>query len=66
MKNRKINRREAIQKSAKYAGITALSTFLILNPKTAQAFSCSSPGTVIVMGIQAIECKSQGILVVKD
>ena len=44
MKNRKINRREAIQKSAKYAGITALSTFLILNPKTAQASSCSSPG----------------------
>ena len=31
-----MNRKEAIKKMGKYAGMTALGTFMILNPKTAQ------------------------------
>ena len=34
-----MKRKEAIKKMGKYAGMTALGTFMILNPKTAQAFS---------------------------
>tara|TARA_Y100000385_G_scaffold126121_1_gene131170 strand:+ start:132 stop:317 length:186 start_codon:yes stop_codon:yes gene_type:complete len=45
MKNQKnthkeeITRNEAIKKMGKYAALTALGTFLILNPKKAQAQS---------------------------
>ena len=34
-----INRKEAIKKMGKYAGLTALGTFMILSPKKAQASS---------------------------
>tara|TARA_R110002012_G_scaffold197785_1_gene366434 strand:- start:17 stop:184 length:168 start_codon:yes stop_codon:yes gene_type:complete len=34
-----ITRKEAIQKMGKYAGITALGTFMILNPQLSQAQS---------------------------
>lgn len=34
-----MNRKEAIKKMGKYAGMTALGTFTILNPKAAQAAS---------------------------
>ena len=41
MKNsdKDITRKDAIKKMGKYAAITAAGTFLILNPKKAQAFS---------------------------
>lgn len=43
MKNKnntnKITRKEAIRKMGKYAALTAAGTFLILNPKKAQAAS---------------------------
>ena len=40
-----ISRKEAIQKMGKYAALTAMGTFMILNPKKAQAFSApSDPG----------------------
>ena len=45
--NRKedINRKEAIKKMGKYAALTAMGTFLILNPQKAQATSApSNPG----------------------
>ena len=51
MKNQKnthkeeITRNEAIKKMGKYAALTALGTFIMLNPKKAQAQSPSSPGT---------------------
>ncbi|MFC4268502.1 hypothetical protein [Polaribacter marinivivus] len=52
MKNHKkteeITRKEAIKKIGnygKYAALTALGTYLILNPKKAQAASPSAPGT---------------------
>ena len=35
----KITRKQAIKKMGKYAALTAAGTFLILNPKTAQAQS---------------------------
>jgi hypothetical protein len=38
-----INRKEAIKKMGKYAGLTALGTFMILSPKKAQAQS-TPPG----------------------
>ena len=50
MKNQKnthkeeITRNEAIKKMGKYAALTALGTFIILNPKKAQANSPSNPG----------------------
>lgn len=47
-KDQKINRKEAIQKIGnygKYAALTALGTYLILNPKKAQAQSPEAPGT---------------------
>jgi hypothetical protein len=37
--NHKITRKEALKKMGKYAAFTAIGTFLILNPKTAQAQS---------------------------
>jgi len=43
-----INRKEAIKKIGnygKYAALTALGTYLILNPKKAQASSPEAPGT---------------------
>ncbi len=40
-----ISRKEAIQKMGKYAALTAMGTFMILNPKKAQAQSVPpSPG----------------------
>jgi hypothetical protein len=47
MKNRsdknKITRKEALKKMGKYAALTAAGTFLILNPKQAQAQSPNPP-----------------------
>jgi len=40
----KITRKEALKKMGKYAALTATGTFLILNPKTAQAASPEPPG----------------------
>ena len=37
-----ITRKDAIKKMGKYAALTALGTFMILNPKKAQALSASS------------------------
>ena len=34
-----INRKDAIKKMGKYAALTAMGTFMILNPKKAQATS---------------------------
>ncbi len=52
MKNQKntqkeeITRNEAIKKMGKYAALTALGTFIILNPKKAQAGSgLTNPGS---------------------
>lgn len=45
--NDKITRKEAIQKIGnygKYTALTALGTYLILNPKKAQAASPEAPG----------------------
>jgi|TARA_B110000240_G_scaffold20416_1_gene20729 hypothetical protein len=40
-----ISRKEAIKKMGKYAALTAMGTFMILNPKKAQATSGpSDPG----------------------
>ncbi len=39
----KITRKEAIKKMGKYAALTAAGTFLILNPKQAQAQSTPPP-----------------------
>ncbi len=46
MKNtdKKITRREAIEKTGKYAALTAAATFLILSPKKSQADSPADPG----------------------
>ena len=38
-----ITRNDAIKKMGKYAALTALGTFMILNPKKAQASSASPP-----------------------
>ena len=45
MKNldKDLTRKDAIKKMGKYAAITAAGTFLILNPKKAQAFSSTTP-----------------------
>ena len=40
-----ITRKEAIKKMGKYAALTAIGTFMILNPRKAQAQSPSNPGT---------------------
>lgn len=47
-KSNEINRKEALQKIGnygKYAALTALGTYLILNPIKAQAQSPETPGT---------------------
>ena len=46
--NQDITRKEAIKKLGnygKYAALTALGTYMILNPKKAQAQSPAAPGT---------------------
>ena len=40
-----ITRKDAIKKMGKYAALTALGTFMILNPKKAQATSASPPSS---------------------
>lgn len=47
-KNQDISRKEALQKIgtySKYAALTAIGTYLILQPKKAQAQSPAAPGT---------------------
>jgi len=46
MKNNKdqITRKVAIKRMAKYSALTAIGTFIILNPKKAQASSPQDPG----------------------
>lgn len=39
-----ITRKEAMKKMGKYAALTAIGTFIILNPKKAQASSPPDPG----------------------
>lgn len=39
-----ITRKEALLKTGKYVAFTALATFIILNPKKAQAQSPEDPG----------------------
>ena len=43
-KKENISRKEALEKMGKYAALTALGTFVILNPKKAQAQSPQDPG----------------------
>ncbi|WP_181858182.1 hypothetical protein [Polaribacter sp. WD7] len=46
-KNKEISRKEALKKLGnygKYAALTSLGTYLILNPKRAQAQSIDTPG----------------------
>ena len=48
MENKNISRKQAIKKIgnySKYAALTALGTYILLNPKKAQAQSPSNPGT---------------------
>lgn len=40
----KITRKQALKKMGRYAALTAAGTFLILNPKQAQASSPPDPG----------------------
>ena len=40
----KVNRRDALKKFGKYAAVTALGTFILLNPQQAQASSPGAPG----------------------
>lgn len=44
-KTQEITRKEAINKLGKYAALTALGTFMILNPKKAHANSSPEPRT---------------------
>ena len=39
-----VTRKEALKKMGKYAALTAMGTFIILNPKKAQASSPPDPG----------------------
>ncbi len=39
-----ISRKQALEKMGKYAALTAMGTFMILNPKKAQAQSIPDPG----------------------
>lgn len=39
-----INRKKALKKLGKYAALTAMGTFLILNPQKSQAASPEAPG----------------------
>ena len=43
-KAEEISRKEALKKMGRYAGMTALGTFMILSPKKAQARSPIDPG----------------------
>ena len=43
-KEKKINRKQALKRMGKYAGLTALGTFILLNPEKAQAASPLAPG----------------------
>ena len=44
MKNQNnINRKDALKRIGKYSALTALGTFMILNPKSAQASSALGP-----------------------
>lgn len=43
MKKDNISRKQALKKLGRYAGMTALGTFMILNPKKAQAASNTPP-----------------------
>ena len=65
-----ITRKDAIKKMGKYAALTALGTFMILNPKKAQATSASpspspSPdgGGVIVVVIVVVAKLHQPLVV---
>lgn len=40
----KITRNEALKKMGKYAALTAIGSFIVLNPKQAQASSPPDPG----------------------
>ena len=40
----KLSRRECVNKFARYTAVTALGTFILLNPKKAQASSPIEPG----------------------
>ena len=40
-----ISRKDALKKIGKYATLTAIGTYIILNPKKAQAQSPSDPGS---------------------
>lgn len=42
--DKKINRKQALKKMGKYAGLTALGTFILLNPEKAQSQSPPQPG----------------------
>ncbi|WCO01150.1 hypothetical protein [Psychroserpens ponticola] len=44
IKQDNITRKEALTKMGKYAALTAIGTFIILNPKQAQASSPPDPG----------------------
>ena len=44
-KEKKINRKQALKRMGKYAGLTALGTFILLNPEKAQSQSPLAPGT---------------------
>ena len=44
-KEKKINRKQALKRMGKYAGLTALGTFILLNPEKAQAASPLAPGS---------------------
>jgi len=43
-KKKNLSREEAIKKLGKYAVVTALGTFMLLNPQQAQAASPEGPG----------------------
>ena len=43
-KEKKINRKQALKRMGKYAGLTALGTFILLNTEKAQAQSPPIPG----------------------
>jgi hypothetical protein len=42
--DKKISRKQALKKMGKYTGLTALGTFMLLNPEKAQAQSPPQPG----------------------
>ena len=43
-KKKELDRKQAIKRLGKYAAFTALGTFMLLNPKKAQASSPPPPG----------------------